>query len=263
MSIWGAVKNALNSTIGTSKAKALNDIIDDRLYINLIEKDVVDSEINNILNNSAKTINSVTATLIGTYVATHDYNLTINVTGYNANVSSSYPSYIGYSVDREVTTTTRADFYGSDGVDEYATIVGMDAATVSFNLSVKEGQTVRIYAISYSTSTSYTFNYSNVEVISRTFRTITTLEKYGIKSVQRGTINGIEKTTNYTISSVTPSKCLVVINGAGASRTGTNSSGYTYYSTYPYVSSLSDTELIITISGYGYANGSWEVIEFY
>lgn len=83
-----------------------------------------------------------------------------------------------------------------------------------------------------------------------------------VKSVQRGTLRP-EDGSLVTIASVNASKCQVVINGM--SYYNSTSSGS--FTGFPYLLSLSGTQLSIGSGGYNYSNHgvilSWQVIEFY
>ena len=100
---------------------------------------------------------------------------------------------------------------------------------------------------------------SNVSTLSTT---VNGIPKGAVKSVQRGTVAGTpNKSTEITISTVNPSKCLVLLN---VNEIGGN--GYNYL---PTVYSLTATKLTITQTYISFTsennttNISWQVIEFY
>ena len=92
--------------------------------------------------------------------------------------------------------------------------------------------------------------------------TVNGIPKGAVKSVQRGTVAGTpNNSTEITISTVNPNKCLVLL---GVNELGGN--GYNYL---PTVYSLTATKLTITQTYISFTsenkttNISWQVIEFY
>ena len=78
-----------------------------------------------------------------------------------------------------------------------------------------------------------------------------------VKSIQRGIIDGFATSRNINITSVVPSKCMVIING----HQRTDSTGLPIY-----LGNLTATVLTLHTGGGSYSGGevgSWQVIEFY
>ena len=100
---------------------------------------------------------------------------------------------------------------------------------------------------------------SNVSTLSTT---VSGIPKGAVKSVQRGTVTGgVDKNIDITISTVNPSKCLVILGVSEIAGEG--------YNMLPIPYSLTSTKLTITQSYISFTSSnneitvSWQVIEFY
>ena len=98
-----------------------------------------------------------------------------------------------------------------------------------------------------------------------TITNINILKNGVIKSIQRGTVS-YQSTVSVPISSVTASKCLVILTGA----TGVSSATSAAYNNFGYVTSLSATSLSLGSSPGVGSTGilttgtvAWQVVEFY
>lgn len=123
-------------------------------------------------------------------------------------------------------------------------------STVDAIKTVVDGTKTKVDTIDARTNTMNT----NINTINTNVGTL--INGRVVKSVQRGVRAGSGSTT---ISTVNPSKCMVLINGFSGE------DGFGKYA-LPYVLELTSTKLTIAVSGKGTSaefSNSWEVIEFY
>lgn len=244
MGIWAGIKYALNSTLGTTGFKSLDEMIKDVIANNqdveLTTEKVVD----------AGTKSTYYSDPMFTYTVP-DYikgNLKIIFTGKFS--STSGYAYIGYTINHTITTN---DFTKMDNYIEFNRVTNYK--TIEFQIKGNVGDVIRFY-VWVGNGSSYPITYKDVNLQYYKQLENGKMKPLGLKSVQQGVAEMQSSTDELTVQivNVDVNKAFVILSTLG------------YTGAVITAAINGEGTLTITKSSTGSSTAvsvSWQVIEFY